>query len=320
MFTLPDEAEAPEQVSLLTPEASKVTQNTICIVVRKGLFGTKRKASTRDVTVQSDKSLLTLSKCVLESPELKKVSQADGEIARYLKSQCLKSMFKGGVYLIPLGAIEDVNDALHAFSAKRAELVEAAVATYDARTAETSQRLEVLHDVGDYPSKERFAQRFYFEWQFVTWETPTRLRAIKPALFQVEREKAAAKLAAVADECRSAMRAGLKDLVDHMVTKLTPDPSGKKMRFGKRTVDNFNEFFRMFELKNVTDDQELAAVVVKAKQVLAGVDVKGLKQHEAIRNALQLQFENLKNELTPLTEEYGDRDIDLDDEDDEDDA
>jgi hypothetical protein len=322
MFTLPDEIEtaAPQPPDLLTPQASAVTQNTICIVVRKGRFGTRRKASTADVKVQSDKALLSLSKNILESPELKKVQQADGEIARYLKDQCLKSMFKGGVYLIPLGSIEEVNDALHAFAARRQQLVEEAVKTYDTRTTETSARLEVLHDPGDYPSKERFAQRFYFEWQFVTWETPTRLRAIRPALFQVEREKAAAKLAAVADECRSAMRAGLKGLVDHMVDRLTPDPSGKKKRFNKRTVENFHEFFRMFELKNVTDDTELAAVVTKAKQVMAGVDVQGLKKDEAIRNALQLQFENLKLELTPLTEEYGDRDIDLDDSDDDADA
>lgn len=343
MFTLPDEA---EQGALpgLTPQATSVTQNTICIVVKKGRFGTRRKASTDDVKFtdginhvaaqQPDKALYALSKNILHSPELKKVQQADGEISRYLKELCLKSMFRGGVYLIPIGLVEEVNDALLAFSTKRADLVAEAVKTYDTRTAETSARLKVLHEPSDYPTSERFAQKFYFEWQFVTWETPTRLRAIRPALFKIEQEKAAAKLSAVADECRIAMRAGLKELVDHMVDRLTPghdkacpqsvDPQQicvcggqKKKKFSKRTIENFHDFFRTFEMKNVTDDTELAAVVTKAKQVLAGVNVDGLKKDEAIRAAIAQQFELIKNDLNPMTTDIDDRNFELDDDEDD---
>lgn len=303
---------------VLTSEASSVVKNTICIVVRKGRFGTKRKASTADVAVVSDKRLLALSKTIIESPELKKVQQIDGEMSSYLKKLCLKSMFKGGVYLIPIGLVEEVNSQLEVFEEKRKELVEAAVKTYDQRVVETSARLETLNDPQDYPTPARFKQRFYLEWQFVTWETPTRLKEIRPALFEVERQKAAAKLSAVADDCRNAMRLGLKDLVEHVVERLAPDKDGKKKRFSKRTVQNFNEFFRTFELKNVTDDVELANVVVKAKAAMAGVDVGMLKSDEALRAAFQTQFTRLKEELAPMTVDRGTRDIELDDDEAED--
>lgn len=306
-----------EQGSLLTPEASKVTQNTICIVVRKGRFGTKRKASTADVQVESDKALLRLSKTILESPELKLVQKSDSQMSTYLQTLCLKSMFKGGVYLIPIGLVEEVNAQLEVFQSNRLTLIEAAVATYDQRCQETSDRLDVLHEPGDYPSKERFRAKFYLEWQFVTWETPTRLKQIRPALFEAERQKAAAKLSAVADDCRNAMRVGMKELVMHMVDRLTPDADGKVKRFNKSVVKNFTEFFRTFELKNVTDDTELAAIVTQAKAAMAGVDVDMIRKDEAIRNAIQQQFAMLKDQLNPMTVEPGTRDINLDDDEDE---
>ena len=298
--------ETAEQQSLLTPAASKVTQNTICLVVKKGRFGTKRKAAMQEVDVDADKQLLALSKTILESAEVKKVAQLDGELQSYLKGLCLRSMFRGGVYLIPLGLVEEFNAMLHDLSDRRKVLVEEAVATYDQRILKTSERLQVLHDPGDYPGNDRFKSRFYLEWQFVTWETPTRLRAIKPTLFEVERQKAAAKLSAVADECRLAMRAGLKELVDHMVERLQPDEEGKKKKFGKRTVENFFEFFRTFELKNVTDDTDLAVVVAKAKQVMSGVDADMLRKDDAMRAAIMQQFTQIKGELDPITVERGD--------------
>lgn len=311
--------EEPTQGSLLTPEASKVTQNTICIVVRKGRFGTKRKASTADVEVESDKSLLRLSKTILESPELKLVQKHDSQMTTYLKALCLKSMFKGGVYLIPIGLVEEVNAQLEVFASERKRLVDDAVATYDQRCQETSARLDVLHDPNDYPSADRFRSKFYLEWQFVTWETPTRLKQIRPALFEAERQKAAAKLSAVADDCRNAMRVGMQQLVEHMVDRLTPDSDGKVKRFNKSIVKNFTEFFRTFELKNVTDDTELASIVTKAKAAMAGVDVDMIRKDEAIRNAISQQFAMLKEQLQPMTVERGTRDIDLDDEDEADD-
>lgn len=303
----------PEQQSLLSPEASSVTKNTICIVVRKGRFGTKRKVSTADVDVQTDKKLIAVSKNILESPELSKVKQLDGEMTTYLKGLCLKSMFKGGVYLIPIGLVEEVNAQLETFAGRRTELIDATVETYDQRCQETSTRLEVLHEPGDYPSKDRFKSRFYLEWQFVTWETPSRLKQIRPALFEAERAKAAAKLSAVADDCRTAMRLGMKQLVEHLVDRLTPDENGKMKRFSRKTVENFNEFFRTFDLKNVTDDTELADIVTKAQSAMTGIDVAMIKKDEAIRNAIQGQFAKLKEQLQPMVVDSGMREIDLDD-------
>jgi hypothetical protein len=313
--TVSDLTPVAEQGSLLTPEGASITTNTMCLVVEKGRFGVKRKASTDDVSVKSDKTLLALTKVIIESPELQAVVQHDAAVAAFLRSKTVHSDFKG-LKLIPIKAVVEVHDFLTGASVKRQELVEKACDTYRLRCDETAARLSVLQNPGDYPPLSRFRASFYFEWKFVTWETPSKLKDIHPAIFRMEQEKAAKSLSGVADECRNAMRAGMADLVDLMVDKLTPDADGKKKTFSKATIRNFNEFFDMFELKDVTGDAELGVVVTKARDVLSGVDAKDIRSNEAIRDAMKQQFAMLRDKLSTMKIDRGDRDIDLEDGDD----
>lgn len=291
-----------------------VTAKTICLVVKKSKFGNSRRASTEAVTVEADKKLLSLTKCILDSPELVAIQRLDYEVRDWLKTLCLKSMFKGGVYLLPIGLVNEVDAKLHEFAGRRAQLVEAAVAAYPQRMQETSERLGVLENSGDYPSAAMFQAKFGFEWSYVTFDTPTRLKAINAAIFAAEQEKAQAKLTAVAAECESAMRAGLLDLIDKMVERLQPGEDGKPKKFHASLVENMNEFLRTFELRNVTDDAKMAQVVAKARAVLNGVDPKTLRKDEALRNAVAGQFEALKGVVEQMVIERGTREISFEDE------
>ena len=302
-----------------TDAAQLVTAKTICLALKRGRFGNVKKASLAQVEVDADKTLLRLSKQLLDSPELKAIQKLDSEVQGYLRTVAFSSMFKGGVYLIPLAIVEQVEAALKNFAERRQVLVNAAVDAYPQRTQETSERLGVVHQPGDYPSAKRFEATFTFEWQYVTFDTPTRLKAISAALFEQEREKAAAKLSVVADECRDAMRAGLASMVDRLVERLTPDADGKPKKFTKTAVTNIHEFLASFELRNVTDDAELASVVEQARKVMAGVDVDMLRakngDNDSVRAAMLAQLTGVANMLQPMVVDRGARDISFDDED-----
>lgn len=63
---LPDIEAAP------MPELARATgalENAICIAVQKGVLGNTRKLSTSTVTTEADKTMLRLSKALLDSPE-----------------------------------------------------------------------------------------------------------------------------------------------------------------------------------------------------------------------------------------------------------
>jgi hypothetical protein len=301
-----------EQTAIVATDGTAITDKTICIAIKRGRFGTRRRANKSAMTIDADKSLLGLSKNILDSPELKAIQSLDVELTAYLSSRCLKSMFKGGVYLLPIALVEEVDARVKSFQSRRAVLVEAAVAAYPQRITETVERLGVVGDDSQYPSVERFAASFYLEYEYVTFSTPSRLKAINPAIFEAERMKAQARLAQVSEQCQAAMRAGLAKLVDTMIDRLKPHEDGKTRRFHKSIVENFNDFLQTFEMRNVTDDAELAGLVVKARAVLAGCDPELVRSDIASRTALTQRFEEIQEALIPMVSQ---RAISFDDED-----
>lgn len=292
-------------------DGQTITANTICLALRRGRFGNQKTASMAAVSVQSDKKLLKLTKTLLDSPELEAIQKLDSEVRRFLDTVAFPSMFKGGIYLIPVAMVEQVEAALKEFAIRRRALVDVAEGAYTTRTVETAARLDVVYQPTDYPSREAFKACFTFEWHYVTFDTPHRLKAISASLFESERQKAQQKLEIVADECRQAMRAGLADLVGHLVDKLSPGDDGKPKRFTKTTVTNLNDFLATFELRNVTDDAALGALVKQARSVITGVDAALLKSDELVRAKVMTEMTALQAALEPMVST---RQISFDDE------
>ena len=77
-----------------------LAQKTVCVKVRLGRLGNTRKVSNAQVEVDTDKSLLLISKHLLDSKELRTIASFDGEIRRYLYDTCLP--FEAGIHLCPL--------------------------------------------------------------------------------------------------------------------------------------------------------------------------------------------------------------------------
>lgn len=290
-----------------------VAAKTICLVLKTGKFGNIKKASMAPVTIDADKALLHMSKQLLDSPELTALKHHDSALAVRIRSMAFSSLFKGGVYMLPIALVTTTEEILTDALAKRAILVDAAVAAYQTRIGETSERLGVTFNPNDYPSVERFRASFYLEYSYVTFETPSRLKAISAALFAAESEKARVRLESVAEECQQAMRAGLMDLVDHLAERLSPGEDGKAKRLSHSTIENLNDFLSTFELRNVTDDAQLGDIVIKARAVMQGLDHKTLKSDELIRQKIVSELSAVKAALDPLVVEKGTRAITFED-------
>ena len=290
-----------------------IDERSVCIAVVRGKFGNSKKASTGQITVDADKTMLALSKRLLNSPELRDIEQLDRQIQEYLTNLCLPSLFKNGVYRLPIPLVEQVEQALIEFKTRRELLVEKFVAAYPAAVREVRAQLQTLYDPRDYPSLESVRAQFRFEWQYITTGVPGQLRAINAALFEQEREKASAKLRDAAEECRQVLRAGMLETVKHMAERLKPAEDGKKKVFRNSLVENINAFLRTFEMRDVTDDAELAGLVKKARDLMNGVDPDTLRDDELIRQKVQAEFTVIQASLEPLVVERGTRSIELED-------
>jgi len=98
-----------------------LAQRTVCVKVRLGRIGNTRKVSNSQVEVDTDKSLIRVSKHLLDSKELRVVTNFDSEVRRYLYDTCLP--FEAGIHLCPLALLEPMEAKLREFAAARDGLV-----------------------------------------------------------------------------------------------------------------------------------------------------------------------------------------------------
>lgn len=105
--TLPDQLESAPPM-----QPSNVTDKTVCISLSFGSVGNSRKVSTSQVEVDTDKTMLRVTKTLLDSDELAAIGKLDAETRAAIVAIALPSFFRSGVYLVPIPAIEMIEGIL----------------------------------------------------------------------------------------------------------------------------------------------------------------------------------------------------------------
>ena len=73
------------------------------------------------------------------------------------------------------------------------------------------------------------------------------------------------------------------------------------------------QFMQIFEMRNIADDTELAALVVKARELMAGKDREILKSDADLRQSIATGFATMADKLDTMIVDRGTRQISLDD-------
>ena len=277
-----------------------IFQKAVGFVVETKRLGTRRKVNSAEVGTDADRSMIHVSKSILDSPELKKVEQLDGEVRRFLGEYCLPSNFKSGIYLLPINSVEEADGKFKEFQTQRDKLVDEFVEAYGTRRDEAQERLGSLFNMTDYPSEPTIKSAFVLTGQYVTFDTPASLKNIKAEIFAREREKADVMWKDALEECRMMLRATMRELVGHIGERLTPKDDGKAKSFHGSMLTKLDSFMTSFADRNIADDEELAALVKDAKTVMRGIDVKELRKEEGLRDALRGQMDELKGKLDSM--------------------
>lgn len=289
-----------------------LARKTVCIKVRLSTMGNTRKVSTAQIEADADKDLLRVSKHLLDSAELRAVNRFDGEIRRFLYGICLP--FEIGIHLLPVAALQVVEQRLRSFAADREALVQAFLAAYPSLCQDAAKRLRGLYNPADYPPVDDVAREFGFSWQYVSFGVPDQLKSISQEVWEQERSKAAQRMAEASAEIQQVLRESMAKLVQHMADRLKEGPDGKPLRFKESTVSNLVEFLANFEFRNVTDDNELQSVVTKARALLQGVGADELRSTGDLRTSIQQGMASLAAELDTMMARSGGRKFRLEDE------
>lgn len=275
-------------------------EKSVLLVVGFSRLGNTRKVSTAQIDVDADKAMLHLNKNLLDAREYDAIKTHDGKTRAWLATRALPSMFKEGVFRVPIDLIEEVEDYLTARAAERKDLVEAFRKAYAERVKEAIKRLGGLANADDYLTADDAADKFDLTWRYVTFSTPDSLKALRSGLFQREREKLAKSVEDAAEEIKSVLRVQMAALVKRMVTQLQPTADGKKKKIYDSLIGNIEDFLSTFNARNLADDTELTALVEKARNTIAGVDSNLLRTSDGIREDVKNGFDEINAQLATM--------------------
>lgn len=281
-------------------QTGTIFDRAVCVAVTFNRLGTKRKVSSSAVETDADRAMIHVAKDILDSDELKEVQGLDGKIRGYIASRALPSLFRSGVWLLPIPLVEEVDKKLEEFRLQREDLTKKFLAVYPDKIEEAKRRLNGLFSPTDYPPIERVAAAFGMSTQYLSFGVPGTLESINKAIFEREKEKAQTKLTEATEEITQVLRLALKDLTDHMVERLAPSQDGKPKVFKNTLVANMKDFLETFKARNITDDEETEQLVEKAKQLLDGVDPQMLRDNTSIRQYVQKGMTDIKAALDTM--------------------
>jgi Protein of unknown function (DUF3150) len=272
-----------------------LARRTVCIKIQRSRLGNSRKVSAAQVEVDTDKTLLRISKRLFDCPEYKAISNFDGEVSRYLESVCLP--FEKGIHLCPLPLLQQVDQKLKEFSEQRPAFVDAFLSVYPVLCAQAPERHRALHDPRDFPSVDRVREAFSFSWRYVSFGVPEKLREVAPEVWDEERSKVAQLMTNAAKEAQQVLRTALSELVQHLADRLQTTDDGKPVRLHKSAATKLLDFLDTLDFRNVTNDAELKRLADEARSLVGGVNVKDLKSTTELRDRVRSGMQQIATQL-----------------------
>jgi hypothetical protein len=89
--------------------------------------------------------------------------------------------------------------------------------------------------------------------------------------------------------------------VDHLIDKLTPDERGNRKVFHETSLTKLQEFCATWDVRVPGGvDNQLAALVSRAKELVRDVDPELLKSNDAAREYIRDGFAAIKDALDPM--------------------
>lgn len=272
-----------------------IFERAVIVTLHFSNLGNHRKLDSGKVASDADKTMLHVSKTLLDAPEYRAITNhRDRWRWGFLAAKALPSALVGtATYVLPLDLLPQVERSYEAFLARDGELVEELCDVWDLRVAESKARLRGEANSLDYPPVERVRAAFSARMAYLSLGTPDSLRSVSAAVHARETEKFYQSLDETAKQIDAFLGESLAELVDWMVARLSDKEDGKKKGFGKSfegKLAKMQDFLTTFKARNLTGNAKLDTLVEQAKGLLRGVDAEAVKDgdyRERVRNGFQ---------------------------------
>jgi hypothetical protein len=297
-------AATPAERKRLTPESFAAMTAVLLVERRKPGF-TKQIAASEIVAASDDvdRALVGVTKHLLDKKILKEINREDNAFTAYLESRAaFCSMLAKGMWAIPLGVVEEVDEEADGYKARRAALVRIlarekyAAAREDART-----RLGKHYRESDYLTEPELALQFGLRTRWLSFNVASALEQVNAEIYQRETARLGVELDQAAEEIQSAYREAFAGLIETAADRLGSDPAtGKPNRFQDSTIEKLKDFVATFAKRDITGDTELGTLAAKALDVLSGVPAERVRSNGETRTRVLAAVTEIKGTLRTM--------------------
>lgn len=247
-----------------------------------------------------DPDSLNVSKKLLNSKEFKAINTIDGKMGVYLRKTALPSFLRRGIYLLSLDLVDQVDMVITDYKGVREEAINAFISVYPSLIEEDKTKLGPEFNSEDYPTPEMLRTAFYVSARYISLETPDKLENVNATIFKREKERVSQMWDSAADNIKDLLRYSFQELLDKMVTALRPAEDGGKKKFRTSTANNLLEFMATFDPRNITNDEELAALVTKCKGILGAGNPDLLRRDKDLKEQTYTALAEVKAQVDAM--------------------
>lgn len=283
---------------------AKILENSAAFTLTLNRWGNRRQADKDKIQTDSDKSMLKLSKELIDADEYRAIAKFQGEVRKWIMNRSVPSFFKKGIYLFNISMVEEVEDFLKDKLSEQNRLVQKLVEVYPERMQDAQTRLNGQWQAKDYPTTDELRGLFDISWNWMKFGVPENL---PQQVFDAEKEKAEKMWAEATEQITLCLRESFRELIAHATERLKTKPGEKPKVFRDSLIGNIQEFIATFNARNLTNDAELQGLVGKARVILSDAgNAETLRDNASLRNYTASKFSEIKNALdTIITERPG---------------
>ena len=283
-----------------------LVSKTVFLEISFGLLGEERaaKGEEANINTQADKSLLRVKKKLFVSPEFKAIRKADANFRTRIKKLCIEGALKHA-RIVPHGKVDEIQELCVQHKVLRQGLVDKFKVAYPDLYKQAKSLLGPMFKAIEYPHPDVVENSFSFDYNYVSFEVPGALKAINGAVYQEQVAKSAAIMQNAAEKITETRRALMAALVTKLQEELTPGEGGEEKRFHKSAITKLQTFLNDFNLMNVTNDTELAALAAKCNTLVSGITAANVKESDVFKDTLLKGISEIGTALKPLVEDKG---------------
>ena len=214
-----------------------------------------------------------------------------------------------GLTLVPKEMLKRVDEGLGELKTEFTAEVKEFLGHYEFEREKAERNLAELFNALDYPLD--ISAKFKFEWRFLTLDVPGRSRILSAEIYEREKLKFQSMMEETRELAMTALREEFNSIVQHMLDRLTGEEDGKPKRFKASMIVKMQAFLATFDDRNLFDDDVLANLVNKAKDIVSDVSAEGLRENARLRKKITSKMAAVKNAIDKAIEDLPRRKIRL---------